>query len=437
MSRYIGIYLEQLEQGGLRIPFSTFFLAVIKHFGMHVSQLVPMGVNRDDFPTHYNENDAARLAEFIIPLRPPPRHLLYVYGLTTACRHPDRAYTIKDRDKNVIDMDTFLKLPIWTGTTVRETITEKNLEKPNSKIAATREKKDRQNLANAQAKRAREGNSKVTRKNKRVRKDQDLGRSSSIRVLSPALLHHGAPENAEDPPHVVQDDATRDTNNVEREVADLSRNNRVATSPATVNQPSPRLDHYNNQEHTALDANSFHSTYHEDTEEEAADCREMQAQSGLSKELGLLDAAHAACLDREKELLDRVKDLEKERDEWRRTASDQVERIRGLEEREKVLEGEKVALQAKTDQAEKDRHRLVREFIPAVVKRLHTSVEYRQSLAAPVSLCFTAGIWTSKKVAASYHLPMDNLMKIIPDVPPPPPEDRVETSVANDTADVL
>ncbi|GKC82052.1 hypothetical protein Tco_1137769 [Tanacetum coccineum] len=45
-SRYIGLYIEQLEHGGLRVPFSSFFLAVIKHFGVHVSQLVPMGVNR-------------------------------------------------------------------------------------------------------------------------------------------------------------------------------------------------------------------------------------------------------------------------------------------------------------------------------------------------------------------------------------------------------
>ncbi|GKG39705.1 hypothetical protein Tco_0463850, partial [Tanacetum coccineum] len=30
---------------------------------------------RDDFPTHYNENDVARLAKFVVPLRLPPRHL--------------------------------------------------------------------------------------------------------------------------------------------------------------------------------------------------------------------------------------------------------------------------------------------------------------------------------------------------------------------------
>nr|GEZ52848.1 hypothetical protein [Tanacetum cinerariifolium] len=54
LSRYIGLYVEQLEQGCLRVPFSSFFLVVIKHFGVHVSQLVPMGVNRVIlFEIHY------------------------------------------------------------------------------------------------------------------------------------------------------------------------------------------------------------------------------------------------------------------------------------------------------------------------------------------------------------------------------------------------
>nr|GEX28407.1 MDIS1-interacting receptor like kinase 2-like [Tanacetum cinerariifolium] len=46
LSRYIGMYVEQLEQGGLMVSFSSFFLVVIKHFAVHVSQLVPMGFNR-------------------------------------------------------------------------------------------------------------------------------------------------------------------------------------------------------------------------------------------------------------------------------------------------------------------------------------------------------------------------------------------------------
>nr|GEV54660.1 hypothetical protein [Tanacetum cinerariifolium] len=201
-----------IRAGGLRVPFSSFFLVVLRHFGVHVSQLVSMGVNRghwfsfenktgsgtrkcfkeitlilkgwkkkfflldrraildampwrhsdtdlhDDFPTHFNEDDVARLSEFQVPLRPPPRHLLYMCGLTTTCRHPGLQYHIKDQDKNVISMDTFLKLPTWTGTVVSKgdllPKDQRPKPRPNPKIAAAREKKDQQSLARAEAKRA-------------------------------------------------------------------------------------------------------------------------------------------------------------------------------------------------------------------------------------------------------------------------------------------
>ncbi|GJY03590.1 hypothetical protein Tco_0369530 [Tanacetum coccineum] len=156
----------------------------------------------------------------------------------------------------------------------------------------------------------------------------------------------------------------------------------------------------------------------------------------------LLDSVHSECLPREKELLDRVKDLERERDEWRETSSDQVEKIRGLEndleprtqhlvaaeEKVKVLEGEKLNLLDKVAQAEADCKKLVREFIPAVVNKLHTSVEYRKSLAAPVQLWYTAG-WLGglsigrtedQKVADSCDLPMNELLAACPYVPPHP-----------------
>ncbi|GJW25726.1 hypothetical protein Tco_0039537 [Tanacetum coccineum] len=183
----------------------------------------------------------------------------------------------------------------------------------------------------------------------------------------------------------------------------------------------------------------------------------------------------------------RVKDLERERDEWRETASDQVEKIRGLEkdleprtqqlvaaeEKVKVLEGEKLNLLGKVAQAEADRKKLVREFIYVVVKRLHTSVEYRKSLATPVQLCYTAGwlgglslgktkdeiaqflsetqdldtegskSWESKhrdlfttsypyvqKVVDSCDLPMNELLAVYPDVPPPTMTERPTSGIA-------
>ncbi|GJW23389.1 hypothetical protein Tco_0034011 [Tanacetum coccineum] len=132
---------------------------------------------RDDFHNNYNEEHVERLATPIVLLRPPHRHLLYLCGLTTACRHPDMRYVIKDSEGQVISMDDFLQLPKWNGTIVSKTkelvpknqrpqshvtpplaegeqIPEKSpaqmaVEKPNSKIAADREKKDKQSLAKA------------------------------------------------------------------------------------------------------------------------------------------------------------------------------------------------------------------------------------------------------------------------------------------------
>ncbi|GJZ91608.1 hypothetical protein Tco_0663535 [Tanacetum coccineum] len=42
----IGLYEQYFEFSGIRVPFSTFLLAVIKHFRVHISQIVPLGLNR-------------------------------------------------------------------------------------------------------------------------------------------------------------------------------------------------------------------------------------------------------------------------------------------------------------------------------------------------------------------------------------------------------
>ncbi|GJY41357.1 hypothetical protein Tco_0428627 [Tanacetum coccineum] len=91
--------------------------------------------------------------------------------------------------------------------------------------------------------------------------------------------------------------------------------------------------------------------------------REMQLKEGLSKNLTLFENAHSQCSDRERELMDMLKDIEKGREDWRQTASDQVERIKKLEddigpkskhlsdaeERVRVLEGEKIEFVGRDD----------------------------------------------------------------------------------------
>nr|GEV49156.1 hypothetical protein [Tanacetum cinerariifolium] len=381
-SWYIGLYVEQLEQGGLRVPFSSFFLVVIKHSGVHVSQLVPMGVNRnktgrgtrkcfkevttsfkgwkrknflidrraipdvmhwrhgdtdlyDDFPTNFNQDDVECLSEFSVPLWPPSRHLLYVCGLTTACWHPGLSYSIKDQDKNVISMDTFLKLLTWTGTIVSKGDPIPEDQRPKPRV--TPSLLEGSNIPNLTAFQRSAGGS---RKKQKVQKQNEPTQSESEETLSAGSIRQAHPE--------------------------------AAKKPAT---PSPPLDHHDVDENPDPD---------------------------------------------KKELLDMVNELGRERDEWRATASDQVEQIRHLErdlepktqqlmaaeKKVKMLEHKRLALSAQLSQSEADRKKLVKDFIPTVVKRLHTSVEYRKNLAAP-------------KIADSCDLPLSELWSVHPDAPSP------------------
>ncbi|GKG06787.1 hypothetical protein Tco_0329756, partial [Tanacetum coccineum] len=133
----------------------------------------------------------------------------------------------------------------------------KNLEKPNSKIVVAREKKDQQNLVKAQAKRAKEGGSKAPRKKRKVRMNPESDLTGSERCLSPPSLHHVAPKNARDPLTIVPNDAAMTAANIEKEVVDLSGNTRVTTPPATVNQPSPRLELDDTHKNTTSDGMFF------------------------------------------------------------------------------------------------------------------------------------------------------------------------------------
>ncbi|GJZ96741.1 hypothetical protein Tco_0669075 [Tanacetum coccineum] len=242
----------------------------------------------DDLLANYNENDVARFFEFLVPLQPPPRHLLYVCGLTTAFRHPELRYDIKDQDNNVINMDTFLKLPNWIGTVVSKgdpipedqrpkprvtppmpvgsklpelTAFQKSLEKPNLKIAAAREKKEQQNLAKVEAKRAGAGRAEGPRKKQWVQKQNEPTQSGSEETLSATPLRQAIPEVAKKPATVIAPEVANDGPHVEKEVVDLSGNTHVSTPPAVANQPSPPFEHHDVHENIDLDAHSQQSSH--------------------------------------------------------------------------------------------------------------------------------------------------------------------------------
>ncbi|GJR18107.1 hypothetical protein Tco_0966634 [Tanacetum coccineum] len=285
---------------------------------------------RDDFPTNYSENDAAHFAEFVVPLRSPPRHLLYMCGLTTACRHLELAYNIKDQDRNDIYMDTFLKLPVWTGTTA-----SKGYPIPNNKRPKTRTTLP---LAHRLSVPGREVRKLLERKGRFARIRRRIIRVQ--RGLSPTPLHHAGSENIVEPVTRALNDTTGHAANVEREhtasdgmlsilsiwackelishlaipakeefLGNFTNVEVVSRAYQSLDQcvlsQGELLKRHEQLNHDYVDLCNRSDAHLMEVDQLRMDLqREMHAYSGLSKELSLLVADHFRCSDRERELLD-------------------------------------------------------------------------------------------------------------------------------------
>ncbi|GJU76459.1 hypothetical protein Tco_1273529 [Tanacetum coccineum] len=189
----IGIYVEQLEQGhwfsfesrtGRRAKKCfreiTWSLKGWKNKIFLIDRkAIPKGMAwrhrdsdvSDDFPLNYNEAHADLVAKITILLRKPPVSIMYMAGLTTEYRHPDRSQILRDAEGMEITMDDFLCLPDWTGTVVskgdpipkdqrppdrtamplapevaipEKSSHQKKVEKADQRIINAREKKDKQ-----------------------------------------------------------------------------------------------------------------------------------------------------------------------------------------------------------------------------------------------------------------------------------------------------
>ncbi|GJW32063.1 hypothetical protein Tco_0052095 [Tanacetum coccineum] len=465
--KYIRIYMEQLEQGGLRIPFSTFFLTVIKHFGEHVSQLVPMGVIRVIlFEIHYQS--------------------LNINATVSLFR---------------CTMDDFLKLPVWNRTFVskgdlilddqrpplcttsplevgklilEKNPTQRSVEKSNSKIVAAREKKDQQNLVKAQAKRAGERGSIAPRK-KRARRNQELISSGSEGTISVTPPYQASPKPIDKTNTSVPKDTTGS----------------AAIGHQTAN-PSGHVEHDDTQENVVFsNAYSIHSGYEEGNDEDFVAHRFVSSW-GLCNNLRICSfraykelVSHLAT-PAEYEFLSGLSNIEVVRRAYQsldrgvlslggdpgkwwvieeacfvRECSFRVENIKKLEE----------VIEPKSQRLVDAEGRI--QVLENEKTILHTTVEYRKSLAVPIGLCFTAGwlgvlspgkkqeeiaamlsetsdldiegskVWKDRqhelftkqypyvqKVVDSYCLPVDALMNISPTVPVPT-NNQVGTSAQN------
>ncbi|GJV99977.1 hypothetical protein Tco_1555229 [Tanacetum coccineum] len=111
-----------------------------------------------------------------------------------------------------------------------------------------------------------------------------------------------------------------------------------------------------------------------------------------------LSKNYDGALIREKSLQERVEELEEEKREAEQLTSEQADRIKHLEEALKQSEveaqqlrfdKEKYAVEA--GQGEMVRRRIINQYLPTFVRRLHQSVEYKRSLGEAFSLAVGKG----------------------------------------------
>ncbi|GKA14237.1 hypothetical protein Tco_0693883 [Tanacetum coccineum] len=147
----IGIYYRIFDSSGVRIPFSSFLLAVLKYFKMHISQLVPLGLSKvitfekeknflidrraipfhmpwrhpdscitDKVPTSFNQDHVDRLKAHIVKLCDIPEGVLVRSGLSRVWRNLMCDPVLRRSNNTVMSIHDFLCMPSLEKATVRE-----------------------------------------------------------------------------------------------------------------------------------------------------------------------------------------------------------------------------------------------------------------------------------------------------------------------------
>ncbi|GKE74770.1 hypothetical protein Tco_1536811, partial [Tanacetum coccineum] len=169
----IGVYSRIFDSSGVRIPFSSFLLAVLKYFKVHISQLVPLGLAKEDWfsfakrggsapvcmevtksglkqwkenfflidrraipfhmpwrhpdscitdkvPTSFNQDHVDRLKAHIVKLRDIPEGVLVRSGLSRLWRNPMCDPVLRRSDNTIMSIHDFLCMSSLEKATVRE-----------------------------------------------------------------------------------------------------------------------------------------------------------------------------------------------------------------------------------------------------------------------------------------------------------------------------
>ncbi|GJQ90014.1 hypothetical protein Tco_0001153 [Tanacetum coccineum] len=125
----IGIYARIFYSSGVRIPFSSFLLAVLKYFKVHISQLVPLGLSKGDWFFFAKRGDPAtvcmEVAKSGLKLWKEKFFLIDQWvlvrsGLSRVWRNPMCDPVLRRSDNTVMSIYDFLCMPSLDKVTVRE-----------------------------------------------------------------------------------------------------------------------------------------------------------------------------------------------------------------------------------------------------------------------------------------------------------------------------
>ncbi|GJR22053.1 hypothetical protein Tco_0970580 [Tanacetum coccineum] len=126
----IGVYHRVFDFFGVRIPFSSFLLSLIKHYKVHFSQLGPLALNKvvtferlsnaaidDPKPSvdSYNREDVRRMSAHVVNLQDIPEGVLVLSGLSRVWKSRTCDPVLRGADGNVMGIHDFLCLFEWTG----------------------------------------------------------------------------------------------------------------------------------------------------------------------------------------------------------------------------------------------------------------------------------------------------------------------------------
>ncbi|GKB81071.1 hypothetical protein Tco_0947966 [Tanacetum coccineum] len=112
----ISIYSKIFNSSSVRIPFTSFLLAVLKYFKVHISQLVPI----DKVPTSFNQNHVDQLKAYIVKLCDIPEGVMVWSRLSRVWRNQMCDPVLRRPDNTGRGIYDFLFMPSLDKVTVRE-----------------------------------------------------------------------------------------------------------------------------------------------------------------------------------------------------------------------------------------------------------------------------------------------------------------------------